>query len=241
MPATATTDTPAPEVVQSEIESVEARRDRLQERRESVEADLQDARTALKEAEDEEAQDEALDRAERLQLQAETLTEAIDEQSVEIETLRDRLSEVKAARRREEKIETLAELGREAVEAREEFEAVRGEIIDMLREKAPALAARFSEWISAAGEFRDALRREERGVYETSSRTDEQKRRAEKLIGEMRDRGVTPFVRALAPHQTGQPRRWEGWTYAEGGPEGRLKSAIEEIRSFGNQSEQSNE
>jgi chromosome segregation ATPase len=238
MPAT---DTPAPEAVQSEIEAVEARRDRLQERRESVEADLQDARTALKKAEDEGAQDEALDRAERLQVQHDTLTEAINDLSVEAEELQDRLSEVKAARRREEKIEDLAELGREAVEAREEFEAVRGEIVEVLKAKAPALAARFSAWIESANEFRDALRREERGVYDTSSRTDEQERRAEELIGEMKDRGVTPFVRALAPHQTGQPRRWEGWTYAEGGPEGRLKSAIEEIRSFGNQSEQSNE
>lgn len=242
MPTVATTDTPDPNAIESEIEAVKARREKLEERREAVEAELEDARAALQNADSEEAQDEALDEAQRLQVQADTLSEAINNLSAEVETLRGRLSEVKAVRRREQKLEDLAEMGREAVEARAEYEAVRGEIVEVLRDKAPELAERFSAWISAANEFRDALRREERGVYATTDRTAEQERRAGELISEMKDRGVQPFLRAIAPFRgTGQPNRWEGWEYAEGGPEGRLKSAIEEIRTFGNRPAQPNE
>lgn len=230
-------ETPDPSAVESELEAVKARRDRLKERRESVESDLQDARAALQSAEEEEAQDEALDRAERLQVQHDTLTEAIDDLSVEAEELEQRWAEVKAVRREEQKLEDLAEMGREAVEAREDYEAARREVVEILRDKAPELAERFSAWLDAANDFRDALRREERGVYATTGRTDEQERRANELVAELKERGVTPFLRAIAPFRgTGQPRRWEGWEYAEGGPEGQLKSAIEEVRSFGNQS-----
>jgi len=242
MPATASTDTPDPEAIRTELQDLEARRDRLQEKREAVQSDLSDARTALQEADSEEAQEDALDEAERLQLQADTLTEAISDVETDLEVLRDRLAEVKAIQEEEERLEALAELGREAVESRQEYEAVRAEIVEVLRDKAPELAQRFSAWIDAAEDFRSALRREERGVYSTTTRTDEEERRAEQLISELKERGVTPFLRAIAPFRgSGQARKWMGWSYNEDGPEGPLKNAVEAIRSFGNRSTQSSE
>lgn len=244
MPATATEETADPAAIEAEIEELEARRDRLTEKRGAVESDLQDARTRLQQAEDEEAQDEALDKAERLQLQVDTLTEAITDVETDLEVLRDRLSDARAARRREEKLEALAEKGREAVEAREEYEAVRDEIIDVLREKAPDLARRFSAWLTAASDFRSALVREETHVQRRpSSTTEEDEERAEALISELKERGVQPFKNALAPHYAGDARRWMGWERDGGydGPDGGLREAVESIRKFGNQSDQSSE
>lgn len=244
MPATATAETPEPSAIEAEIEAVESRRAKLRERREAVKSDLQDARTALKAADSEEDTEEALEKAERLQVQHDTLTEAIEEQSVEIESLRERLKDARAARRREEKLEALAEKGREAVEARTAYDAVRDEILEFLREKAPELARRFSEWRDAADTFRTALVREETHVqHRPSSTTAEDEERAEALISELKDRGVTPFKNALAPHYAGDARRWKGWSHEAGydGPSGRLRKVVDSIRKFGNQSAESSE
>lgn len=239
MPATAPTETADPDAIQAEIEELEARRDRLTEKRKAVEADLSSARSALQEAKDEEGQDDALDKAERLQLQVDTLTEAISDVETDLEVLRGRLSDARSARRREEKLDELAEKGRQAMNAREDYEAVRGEIIDVLREKAPALADAFSGWLTAADDFRTALVEEERhACNRPSSTTTEDTERAQALISELKDRGVTRLKDALAPHHTSIPaRRWEGWSHENGygGLDRGLKSAVEEIRSFGNQ------
>lgn len=240
MQATTTAETPEPSAIESEIEAVKARRERLKERRASVESDLQDARSALQTADTDEAADEALDKAERLQVQYDTLTEAIEDQTVEIETLREDLESARAAHRREDELNELAELGREAMEAREDYEAVRDELIKVLREKAPELARRFSAWLTAADAFRTALVDEETHIYHRpSSTTKADTERAEALASELKDRGVTRFKDALAPHHTTIPaQRWLGWSHENGydGPEAGLKSAVESIRTFGNQS-----
>jgi len=242
MPATATVHDPS--AIESEIQAVESRRAKLRERREAVEADLQDARTALKDADSEEDTEEALEKAERLQVQHDTLTEAIEEQNVEVESLRERLSDARAARKREEKLNELAELGREAIEARAEYDAVREEVLDLLREKAPKLADAFSAWLTAASGFRSALVSEEMHVQRRlSSTTTEDENRAEALISELKDRGVMPFKDALAPYHGGNARRWMGWESDEGydGLDGREGEAVEAIRNLGNQSTDSNE
>jgi chromosome segregation protein len=223
-----------PEAIQDEIEELEARRDRLDEKRASIEDDLQDARAALQTADEEE--DEALDRAERLQVQYDTLTEAISDVEVELEALRSRLSDARAARRREEKMEALASKGREAIEAREKYDDLRDEVLQFLREKAPELSQRFDEWKNAATAFRGALKREERGVYQRPTSTSaEDEERASKLIGELKERGVQPFKDALDPHATGDARRWAGWSHDPGysGPGGHLQNAIESVRAVG--------
>lgn len=240
MPATAPAETADPAAIEAEIEDLETRRDRLTEKREAVEADLDDARGALQNAESEEAQDEALDKAERLQLQVDTLTEAITDVETDIEVLRHRLSDARSARRREDELTELAELGREAMEARKDYDAVRAEIIEVLREKAPELADRFSAWLTAAEDFRTALLSEERhALNRPSSTTKADRKRAEGLISELKERGVTRLKDALAPHHTSVPaQRWMGWSHENGydGPGGGLKSAVESIRKFGNQS-----
>ena len=239
MPATASTETADPDAIQAEIEELEARRDRLTEKRKAVESDLSSARSALQNADSEKAQDEALDKAERLQLQVDTLTEAITDVETDLGVLRDRLSDARAVQRREDELDELAEKGREAMDARKDYEAVRDEIIDVLREKAPELADTFSAWLTAADDFRSALVNEERHVYRRlSSTTKADRERAEGLISELKERGVTRMKDALAPHHTSVPaRRWQGWSHEDGytGPGNRLADAVEEIRSFGNQ------
>jgi chromosome segregation ATPase len=228
----ATVDDPA--AIESEIEELEERRARLKEKRESVEDDLQDARQALQTAD--EGEGEALERAERLQIRADTLTEAITEIEVDLEALRSRLEDARAARRREEKLEALASKGREAVEARAEYDEVRDEILEFLREKAPELARLYDEWKEAATAFRDALERENRNVYHRPTSTSAgEEERASKLIGELKERGVQPFKDALDPHATGDARCWIGWTHENGygGPGGRLGDAIEAVRAVG--------
>ena len=228
----ATVDDPA--AIESEIEELEERRARLKEKRESVEDDLQDARQALQTAD--EGEGEALERAERLQIRADTLTEAITEIEVDLEALRSRLEDARAARRREEKMEALASKGREAIEAREKYDDLRDEVLQFLREKAPELSQRFDEWKNAATAFRGALKREERGVYQRPTSTSaEDEERASKLIGELKERGVQPFKDALDPHATGDARRWAGWSHDPGysGPGGHLQNAIESVRAVG--------
>jgi chromosome segregation ATPase len=230
----ATIDDPA--AIESEINDLEARRDRLQEKREGVQDELQDARQALQSADTDEGEDEALDRAERLQIRADTLTEAITEVEVDLEALRDSLEDARAARRREEKLEALAERGRAAVEAREAYDALRDEILELLREKAPELARRYSAWTDAAKAFRDALVREESHVQRRrSSTTEEDVERAEALISELKDRGVLPFKDALRPHASPRPEQWFGWSHENGysGPDGQLGDAIEAVRAVG--------
>ena len=242
---TATQTTPAPAAIESEIEDLEQRRDRLQDKMSEIEDDLDAARTRLQEAGSEEAQDEALDRAQELQARHDTIAEALTDVETDIEMLRDDLSEATAAQQEDEKMEALAELGRRAIEARAEYEEVRDEVLAFLQEKAPALADAFSEWLGAAETFREALVREDRHIYERpSSTSDADRERADALISELKERGVERFKDALAPFHTSIPaRRWRGWSHENGygGPEGRLKSAVEEIRTFGNQSEQTNE
>ena len=233
-----------PATIEEEIEEKESRRDRLREKRDEVDSDLREARAALQRAEDEEGQDEALDRAERLQVQHDTLTEAVKDVEAEIEALRDELTEAEAAQRREEKIQALAEKGRTAIQAREEYEAVRDEVLDLLREKAPELARLYSEWSDAAQDFRRALVREETHVQRRrSSTTEEDVERAEALIGELKDREVQPFKNALAPHHAGRAEFWLGWSHDNGytGPGGDLGQAVESIRAFGNQSIETDE
>jgi chromosome segregation ATPase len=234
MPATATAYDPS--AIESEITELEERRDRLEEKRASIEDDLQDARAALQTADADEEEDEALDRAERLQVQYDTLTEAISDVEVELEALRSRLSDARAAQREEEKLEALAKKGRKAVEARAEYDEVRDEILEFLREKAPELARLYDEWKEAATAFRDALKRENRNVYHRPTSTSAaEEERALKLIGELKERGVQPFKDALDPHHTGDARRWIGWTHENGygGPGGRLGDAIEAVRAVG--------
>ncbi len=239
MTATATAQTPEPSAIESEIQAVKERRERLKDRRDDVEADLEDARTTLQHADTDEGADEALDRAERLQVQYDTLTEAIEDQTVKVEELREDLAASRKAHRREEKMDELAELGRDAMDAREDYEAVRDEITKVLREKAPELADTFSAWLTAADDFRTALVDEERHVYRRlSSTTKADRERAEGLISELKERGVTRMKDALAPHHTSVPaRRWQGWSHEDGytGPGDGLADAVEEIRSFGNQ------
>ena len=232
MPATA--DDPA--AIESEIEELQERRDRLQDRRKPVKADLQDARAALQSADAEEGEGEALERAERLQGQYDALTEAITDVEVDLEALRSRLSDARAAQREEERLESLAEKGRKAIEARAAYDAVREEVLAVLREQAPELARLYDEWTKAASEFRGALRREERGVYHRpTAGTAEEEEKAEALISELKDRGVQPFKNALAPHHSGEARRWAGWSHENGygGPGGRLGDAIEAVRAVG--------
>ena len=85
----ATIDDPA--AIQDEITELEERRDRLKAKRNEVNDDLQDARAALQTADADEGGGEALERAERLQIRADTLTEAITEIEVDLEALRSRL------------------------------------------------------------------------------------------------------------------------------------------------------
>jgi len=232
MPATATAYDPS--AIESEITELQERRERLKDRREPVEDELAEARAALQSADEEE--DEALDRAERLQVQYDTLTEAITDVEVDLEALRSRLSDARAAQRREEKIEALASKGREAVEARAEYDEVRDEILEFLREKAPELARLYDEWKEAATAFRDALERENRNVYHRPTSTSAgEEERASKLIGELKERGVQPFKDALDPHATGDARRWAGWSHDPGysGPGGHLQNAIESVRAVG--------
>jgi len=231
MPATATAYDPS--AIESEITELQERRERLKDRREPVEDELAEARAALQDAD---ADDDALDRAERLQGQYDTLTEAISDVEVELEALRSRLSDARAAQREEERLESLAEKGRKAIEAREEYDQLRDELLDVLRERAPELSERFDEWKNAATAFRDALKREERGVYQRPTSTSaEDEERAEALISELTDRGVTPFKDALDPHATGDARRWAGWSHDPGysGPGGHLQNAIESVRAVG--------
>jgi len=229
MPATADD----PEAIESEIEELKARRERLKDRREPVEADLQDARAALQDAD---ADDDALARAERLQGQYDALTEAITDVEVDLEALRSRLSDARAAQREEEMIEALAKKGRKAIEARKEYDDLRDEVLAVLREKAPELARLYDEWKEAATAFRDALKRENRNVYHRPTSTSAgEEERASKLIGELKERGVQPFKDALDPHATGDARCWIGWTHENGygGPGGRLGDAIEAVRAVG--------
>lgn len=223
MPATAT-KTPAPAAIEDEIDNLEGRRDRLQEKMNEIEDDLDAARSALQEADSDEEQDEALDRAQELQVRHDTIEEALTDVKTDLEMLRDDLAEAKAAQQEEEKMEALAELGRRAIEAREEYEEVRDDIIEVLEERAPELANRFSQWLDAAETFRGALVREERHIYERpSSTTDADRERANELIEELRERGVTRMKDALAPHRTSIPaRRWRGWSHENGygGPGG---------------------
>ena len=233
MPTTTVHD---PAAIESEIEELKDRRERLEDRREPVEADLQDARAALQSADAEEGEGEALERAERLQGQYDALTEAITDVEVDLEALRSRLSDARAAQREEERLESLAEKGRKAIEARAEYDDLRDEVLAVLREKAPELSQRFDEWTKAASEFRNALVRVERHVqHRPSSTTAEDEERAEALVSELKDRGVTPFKDALAPHRGGRARRWIGWTHENGygGPGGRLGDAIEAVRAVG--------
>jgi chromosome segregation ATPase len=238
MPATADD----PEAIESEIEELKARRERLKDRREPVEADLQDARAALQDAD---ADDDALARAERLQGQYDALTEAITDVEVDLEALRSRLSDARAAQREEEKLEALARKGRKAVQAREEYDDLRDEVLAVLREQAPELARLYDEWSAAATAFRDALVRVERHVrHRPTAGTTEDEERAEALVSALKDRGVEPFKDALDPHRGGgKARRWMGWSHENGysGPGGRLGDAVEAIRQFGNQSDSSNE
>lgn len=229
----ATVDDPA--AIESEIEEQKARRDRLMEKRDEIEDELSEARTALQTAEGEEGQDEALDRAERLQVQHDTLSEALKDVEEEIEALRDRLSDARTAQRREEKLDALAEKGREAVEARAEYDRVRDEILDVLREKAPELARLYSEWADAAEDFRNALMGEETHALRRRSSTDEDVGRAEALISELKNRGVQPFKDALRPHAGRRPQAWLGWSHDNGYsvPGGRLREAIEAVRAVG--------
>jgi chromosome segregation ATPase len=225
-----------PEAIQSEINDLEARRDRLKEKREGVQDELQDARQALQNADTDEEEDEALDRAERLQIRADTLTEAITEVEVDLEALRDSLEDAREAQRREQKMEALAEKGRKAVEARAEYDALRDEVLDFLREKAPELARLYSEWSEAAEDFRTALVSEEPHVHHRrSSTTAEDEERAEALVSELKGRGVQPFKNALAPHRAGNARQWIGWSHENGysGPGGRLQEAVEAVRAVG--------
>jgi len=225
-----------PEAIEAEIEELQERRDRLKDRRKPIEADLADARAALQSADAEEGEGEALERAERLQGQYDALTEAITDVEVDLEALRSRLSDARAAQREEERLESLAEKGREAIEAREEYDQLRDELLDVLRERAPELSERFDEWKNAATAFRDALKREERGVYQRPTSTSaEDEERASKLIGELKERGVQPFKDALDPHATGDARRWAGWSHDPGysGPGGHLQNAIESVRAVG--------
>lgn len=230
-----TAETPDPAAIEDEVEGLRARRDRLQEKLSEIEDDLSGARSALQMADSKEDEEKALDTAERLQVRHNTVKEAIRDLEVDLEALNTRLDEARAAQEEEQRLEELAELGREAIEARESYDAVRDEIVEVLREKAPELAERFSAWIDAAEEFRSALRREERGVYGARSTSKADEVRAEELIEELKHRGVTPFLRALAPFKAGgEPHLWKGWDYNEDGLDRPLKSAVKEIRSFGN-------
>lgn len=242
MPATATQTTLDPSAIESEIEDLEARRNRLREKMTEIGSDLSDARSALQTADGEEDEEKALSTAEALQVRHNTVSEALTEVETDLEMLRDDLAEAKAAHRREEKLEDLSELGREAIEARADYEEVRAEIVAFLKERAPELAARFSAWLDAAEKFRSALRREERGVYGARSTSKADEARAEELIEELKHRGVTPFLRALAPFKAGgEPHLWKGWERAEDGPAARLKDAVESVRVFGSESAQSDE
>lgn len=236
--------TPDPAAIESEIEDLEARRNRLREKMGEIEDDLQDARTRLQEAEDGEAQDEALDRAERLQLQHDTVSEAVADVEADIEVLRGDLDEAKVAQEEEQRLEELAQLGREAIEARAAYDDVRDEIVKVLEERAPELANRFSEWLTAAEDFRGALVEVAPGVYDRSHTTEEDEAEAEALISELKGRDVQPFKDALAPHHTSiDVHKWRGWSYEDGYsvPVGPLREAVESIRQFGNQSAQSHE
>jgi len=236
----ATVDDPA--AIESEIEELKDRRERLEDRREPVEVELSEARAALQ---DDDADDDALERAERLQGQHDALTEAITDVEVDLEALRSRLEDARAAQREEERLEALAKKGRKAIEARAAYDEVRDEILEFLREKAPELSQRFDEWTKAASEFRNALVRVERHVqHRPTAGTTEDEERAEALVSALKDRGVEPFKDALDPHRGGgKARRWMGWSHENGysGPGGRLGDAVEAIRQFGNQSDSSNE
>ena len=245
MPATATQTTLDPAAIESEIGNLEARRDRLRDKLGEIEDDLDAARSALREADSEEEQDEALDAAQELQVRHDTIEEALTEVETDLEMLRGDLADAEAAQEKEERLEALAELGREAVDRREEYEEVRDELIEVLEERAPELARRFSAWLDAAETFRSSLVKVESHAYERpSSTTDADRERADELVAELKERGVDRFKDALAPFRTSIPaRRWRGWSHENGysGPEGQLKSAVEEIRAFGNESTQSDE
>lgn len=237
MPATATKTTLDPAAIESEIENLEQRRDRLRDKLDEIESDLSGARSALQTADSKEDEEKALDTAERLQVRHNTVKEAIRDLEVDLEALNTRLDEARAAQEEEQRLEELAEMGREAIEARENYDAVRDEIVEVLREKAPELAERFSAWLDAAEEFRGVLRQEERGVYGARSTSKADEVRAEELIEELKHRGVTPFLRALAPFKAGgEARNWKGWDHNEDGLDGRLKSAVESVRVFGSES-----
>ena len=234
MPATATIEDP--EAIQDELSDLKERRDQLREKRKEVEAVLEKAQNRLREADSEEERNEALDDAHELQVRRDTLQEAEAEVRADMAELEQLLDEAKAAQREEERLESLVEKGREAIEAREEYDQLRDELLDVLREKAPELSERFSAWKNAATAFRDALKREERGVYQRPTSTSaEDEERAEALISELKDRGVTPFKDALDPHATGDARRWAGWSHDPGysGPGGHLQNAIESVRAVG--------
>ena len=234
MPATATIDDP--EAIEDELSDLKERRDQLREKRKEVEAVLEKAHNRLKEADSEEERNEALDDAHELQVRRDTLQDAEDEVRADMAELEQLLDEAKAAQREEERLESLAEKGREAIEAREEYDQLRDELLDVLREKAPELARLYDAWRDAAKEFRGALVSEEMHVQRRiSSTTEEDEERAEALISELKDRGVQPFKTALAPHYAGDARKWLGWSHDSGYsvPGRRLKDAIESVRAVG--------
>ena len=241
MPTTAVHD---PAAIEAEIEEQSARRDRLQDEVAQVEEKLQDARTRLQAADEEDARSEALSDVRRLQTDHDALTGAVEAVQEKIESLRARLHEARAAQQRENQLEALAEKGRTAVEAREEFEAVRDEILEVLREKAPELARLFAAWLDAADTFRGALTREETHALQRPSKTtDEDTARALTLISEMKEREVVPFQDAVAPAYTSVPAyRWEGvedkGDRLSSGP---LREAVDSIREFGKQSSSNHE
>lgn len=231
MPATATPD---PESIESEVDELKERRDRLQSKRDEVGDQLTEARTALQQADDEESQDQALSKAERLQTRADTLDEAITEVEVDLEALRDQLTDARAARRREETLEELAELGRAAIQAREEYDDVRDELVNILKEYAPKLARLRSEWTDAAKTFRSTLKRTNGDVYPHHTATDEDEEQALSLIEELKERGCTPFKNCLRPHATPRPNRWLGWSEnGYTGPGGKLGTVLKNVRAIG--------
>ena len=235
MPATATPETP--DVIEDDLSDLKARRDRLKEKREEIEADLEKAHDRLREADSEEEQDDVLDDSHELQVRRDTLQEAEDDVRGDIAELEQRLDEAKAARREEERLEELAEMGREAVEARRDYESIRDELVEVMEGKAPELAHRFSAWLDAAEAFRDALKRENGNVYyRPSSTTAEEEARVEELVEEMKSRGVADFKSAMAPHyRSGEARRWVGWDHESGydALDGGLRGAIETVRAVG--------
>jgi chromosome segregation ATPase len=228
MPTTAVHD---PAAIEAEIEEIEARRDRLREEAETVEGDLEAAREKLQTADGDDARSGALSEARDLQIEYDTLTEAIDELTREIESLRERLEEARAARREERELTELAEQGREAVEAGKRVEELERKLLSVLREIGADLLDAREEWAEKAEGFRTRVIRKEKSVQYRRSESDGDVERAEALISELVERGVEDFALATAEPLSPDHIRYRGPSDRDGHlrDEARL---LQRIRTF---------